>query len=63
MRAVVQRVAKAGLSVGVELVGSIGKGLVVLLGVGCEDTEDDIGYLVEKVVNLRIWTVKRSSEQ
>lgn len=55
MRAVVQRVAKAGVSVGGELVGSIGQGMVVLLGVGGEDTEKDVGYLAEKVVNLRIF--------
>ena len=55
MRAVVQRVAKAGVSVDNELVGSIGQGLVVLLGVGREDTEKDMGYLAEKVVNLRIF--------
>ena len=55
MRAVVQRVAKAGVSVDNALAGSIGQGLVVLLGVGGEDTEKDIEYLVEKVVNLRIF--------
>lgn len=55
MRAVIQRVAKAGVSVDNELVGSIGQGLVVLLGVGCKDTDRDVGYLVEKVINLRIF--------
>jgi D-aminoacyl-tRNA deacylase len=55
MRAVVQRVAKAGVSVEGELVGRIGQGLVILLGVGCGDTEKDVEYLVEKVVNLRIF--------
>ena len=55
MRAVVQRVVKAGLTVGSDWNKTIGKGLVVLLGVGREDTEADVEYLVRKVVNLRIF--------
>lgn len=55
MRAVVQRVLKAVVNVDGESVGRIGQGILVLLGVGREDTEKDIGYLAEKVVNLRIF--------
>ena len=55
MRALIQRVARASASVGGTEVGSIGKGLLVLLGVSREDTEEDARYLVERVVNLRIF--------
>ncbi len=55
MRALIQRVVRASVSVdGVE-VGKTGPGLVVLLGVSEEDAEEDVRYLVEKVVNLRIF--------
>jgi len=55
MRAVVQRVKRASVSVEDQLTGSIGHGLVVLLGVGHEDEEADADYLAEKIVNLRIF--------
>jgi len=55
MRAVVQRVAEAAVSVGGERVAAIGPGLLVLLGVGREDAEADADYLADKVVNLRIF--------
>ena len=55
MRALIQRVAQASVTVGDREVGRIGAGLVVLLGVSDEDTEDDARYLVEKTVNLRIF--------
>ena len=55
MRALVQRVARASVVVeGVE-VGRTGQGLVILLGVNREDSEEDARYLVERVVNLRIF--------
>ena len=55
MRALIQRVAEAAVEIdGVE-VGEIGQGLVVLLGVADEDDEADARYLVEKIVNLRIF--------
>ena len=55
MRAVVQRVAKASISVDNEKIGQIGQGLVVLLGIGHEDTRRDIEYLADKILNLRIF--------
>jgi D-tyrosyl-tRNA(Tyr) deacylase len=55
MRAVVQRVGRASVKVGDEITGEIGKGLLVLLGVGQEDNEGDAGYLAEKVAGLRIF--------
>lgn len=55
MRAVVQRVIGGSVTVGQEQVGSIGQGLVVLLGVGRDDTEEDARYLAEKIANLRIF--------
>lgn len=56
MRAVVQRVAKAGVHIGeAGNVGSIGRGILVFLGVGPEDTAEDVGYMAEKVVHLRIF--------
>jgi D-tyrosyl-tRNA(Tyr) deacylase len=55
MRAVIQRVDSASVFVGGELVSSIGKGLLVLLGVEKGDSEKDVDYIVEKIVNLRIF--------
>ncbi len=55
MRAVVQRVTKGRVTVEKEVVGDIGPGLVVLLGVGHEDTREDARYLAEKIANLRIF--------
>ena len=55
MRAVVQRVSRASVTVGSEITGEIGKGLLVLLGVSVRDTEKDATYLVDKVLNLRIF--------
>lgn len=55
MRAVIQRVRSASASVDGELVGSIGKGFVVLLGVGMNDTERDAAWLAEKTANLRVF--------
>ena len=55
MRAVVQRVAEASVTVGGERVSAIGRGLLVLLGVGREDGEADADDLAEKVVHLRVF--------
>lgn len=55
MRAVVQRVSRASVRVDDDIVGQIDGGLLVLLGVAQEDTEADAGYLVDKIVGLRIF--------
>lgn len=55
MKALLQRVTRASVSVAGEEVGKIGRGLVVLLGVASEDTEKEAQYLAQKVVNLRIF--------
>ena len=55
MRAVVQRVGRAQVTVGEEVVGKIERGLLVLLAVSGTDTENDADYLADKVVSLRIF--------
>ncbi|HEV7642874.1 MAG TPA: D-aminoacyl-tRNA deacylase [Pyrinomonadaceae bacterium] len=55
MRAVVQRVTRASVTVDDKIIGQIGKGVLVLLGITQADTEKDVDYLVEKIVNLRIF--------
>lgn len=55
MRALVQRVTSASVSVDGQVVGAIGPGLCVLLGVGRADGEAQVAWLAEKVANLRIF--------
>lgn len=55
MRAVIQRVSRAQVSVDEEVVGEIDAGLLVLLGIAKDDTSDDAEYLASKVVGLRIF--------
>ena len=55
MRALLQRVSKACVSVDGEIVGSIGRGFVVLLGVRHEDTKDEASWLADKVAGLRLF--------
>jgi D-aminoacyl-tRNA deacylase len=55
MRAVVQRVSRARVTVGDEVTGEISRGLLVLLGVGNEDDQASADYLSDKIVGLRIF--------
>lgn len=55
MRALVQRVSEASVSVAAEIIGRIGPGLVILLGVSRHDNDEDASYIVGKAVNLRIF--------
>ncbi len=55
MRALLQRVSSASVDVDGETIGSIGPGLVVLLGISREDTEKEAAYLAAKTANLRIF--------
>ncbi len=55
MKAVVQRVSQADVTVDNEITGKIDVGLVVLLGVGHEDSEKEARFLVEKIIHLRIF--------
>ena len=56
MKALLQRVTEASVSVGGEVVGRIDQGLVVFVGVARGDTEKDAQYLAQKIVNLRLFT-------
>lgn len=56
MRAVVQRVKRASVSVDQKTVGEISNGLLVFLGIGQNDTEADITYLADKILHLRIFS-------
>ena len=56
MRAVIQRVSEARVIVDKKIVGAIKDGLMILLGVGQHDSQEDIGWLVKKIVNMRIFS-------
>src|SRR5437870_2481047 len=55
MRAVVQRVTRASVTVDREIIGKIGNGLVVLVGIARDDTKVEAAYLVDKIAALRIF--------
>ncbi len=55
MRLLIQRVSRASVTVNEETISSIGNGLLILLGVGHNDTEEHAQFLAEKVANLRIF--------
>ena len=59
MRMVIQRVKSANVVVGQETVGNIEKGALIFLAVGKNDSENDANYLVEKVAQLRIDSIRR----
>ena len=56
MRIVIQRVSEATVKIDGTIVGEISKGLLVLLGIEHEDTEQDALYLIQKLINLRIFS-------
>uniref|UniRef100_A0A914C1Z1 D-aminoacyl-tRNA deacylase n=1 Tax=Acrobeloides nanus TaxID=290746 RepID=A0A914C1Z1_9BILA len=55
MRAVIQRVSRASVTVGSEMISSIGRGICVLVGITREDGPEDVEYIVRKLINLRIF--------
>lgn len=55
MRAVVQRISNGKVEVNEKVTGQIDRGLLVYLGVSSEDDEEDLKYMVEKIINLRIF--------
>jgi D-aminoacyl-tRNA deacylase len=55
MRALIQRVSQASVSVDQQIVGKIGQGLLILLGIGPDDSEAQVKVLTEKIINLRIF--------
>ncbi len=55
MRAVIQRVRSASVRVGKDEVGAIESGLLVFLGVACDDTETDVKWVAEKMIHLRVF--------
>jgi len=60
MKALIQRVAKASVTIEGETIAQIGPGLAVLIGVAQGDTQQDVRYLVEKSINLRIFADENS---
>jgi D-tyrosyl-tRNA(Tyr) deacylase len=56
MRVVIQRVSEAAVKIDGNIVGEISKGLLVLLGIAQEDNEQDALYLIQKLINLRIFS-------
>ncbi|MDI7269568.1 MAG: D-aminoacyl-tRNA deacylase, partial [Myxococcota bacterium] len=61
MRAVVQRVNEASVTVGADNVARVGRGLLVYLGIGTGDSESDVAYLADKIAHLRIFEDDRSN--
>lgn len=61
MKAIIQRVIKASVTVSDEVVGSIQNGLCVLVGISRDDTDKDIDYIVRKILNIRLFEDKDST--
>ncbi len=55
MRIVIQRVSHASVTINQQVKSSIGMGFLILLGIGKDDTEEDINWLVKKIIGLRIF--------
>ncbi|MBM7636673.1 D-aminoacyl-tRNA deacylase [Streptococcus saliviloxodontae] len=56
MKLVIQRVTEASVTIDGELRGAIGQGLLLLVGIGPDDTNDDLDYAVRKLLNMRIFS-------
>ncbi len=56
MRAIIQRVIRASVRVGDDLISSIDRGLCVLIGIGNDDDQTDIDYIVKKLLSIRLWS-------
>ena len=56
MKIVIQRVTEASVSIEGEMAGAIKQGLLLLVGIGPDDTTDDMAYAVRKIVNMRIFS-------
>lgn len=56
MRVVVQRVSEASVKVDEQIVGQISKGLLVLVGITDDDTSEDVAWLIQKIINQRIFS-------
>lgn len=56
MKIVIQRVSEASVTIEEKIVGQIGPGLMLLVGVGPEDNQEDLDYAVRKIVNMRIFS-------
>lgn len=56
MKIIIQRVSQAAVTIDEKKVGEIGQGLLLLVGVGPEDTQEDMDYAVRKIVNMRIFS-------
>lgn len=55
MRVIIQKVTEASVSVEEKIIGEIGTGFMLLVGIGKEDTDEDVDYMVRKVSNLRVF--------
>ncbi|XP_068931579.1 D-aminoacyl-tRNA deacylase 1 [Petaurus breviceps papuanus] len=55
MKAIIQRVTRASVTVGEEQISSIGRGICVLLGISLEDTQKELEHMVRKILNLRVF--------
>lgn len=60
MKALIQRITQAKVEIDNKIVGEIGPGFLILLGVGQNDTERDIDYLVNKIINLRVFADEKN---
>lgn len=63
MKVVIQRVTKASVSVGDQLISSIQRGLCLLVGIARDDTEKDIDYIIRKVLSIRLFESEAEEEK